>query len=219
MAHPRSEEFARELDAFLNSVLPSGFELTVVDTHDGIRVGPAPFDSGQFSLVRLCPDSVGPLLKIEYSLADDISGRFCRVLSSTFGLFVPVANSDRGAKAAPVIRVEYEQSQDPPAHVHFHTSSAPLGWVYGVVGGNYRRSEALHFPVGSKRFRPTIEDFLMFLDRERIFRNWRSRQTFIESLRARQADYERRQAVSTVRHYAEDIAEEMRSLGWTVEAP
>jgi hypothetical protein len=190
-----------------------------VEVDGSIRVGPAPFNGRDFSLIELDPDQPGPLLKVEYKLADDESGRFCRVLSSVFGLFVPQDPRDTGASELPVIRVEYEPAQRPAAHVQFHVSSAPLGWLYGVAGGNYRRSERLHFPVGSKRFRPTIEEFLLFLDRERIFRGWRPDSGWKKLARDRVDDYERRQARATVRHFAADIAEELTELGWTVNPP
>lgn len=141
------------------------------------------------------------------------------MLESTFGLFVPRDSTSNGADTVPVIRLEYVAQQDPPAHVHFHTSSQPLGWIYGSAGGFYRRSEELHFPVGSKRFRPTIEDFLLFLDRERIFRGWHGGADWRAVALERRAEYERRQAIATVRYHPQDIAAELTRLGWNVQPP
>lgn len=31
------------------------------------------------------------------------------------------------------------------------------------------RLEEIHFPVGGRRFRPTVEELLLFIDRERLF--------------------------------------------------
>lgn len=215
-AHPRSEEFARDLDTFLASAIGPAGGLSAVEVGDGLRIGPSPLQGGKFSLISLTGSVPGPCLKVEYKLADDASGEFCRVLESTFGLYVPL---DKPGSHAPVIRVEYVGTQSPPAHVHLHASSAPLGWIYGTAGGGYRRSEQLHFPVGSKRFRPTIEEFLLFLHDERLFRNWSSGVDWVHQASERIVAYERRQAMATVRHYPDEIAEEMRRLGWTVTAP
>lgn len=218
MAQPRSEQFVRGVEEFLNSALPRPVSLAIVETDGVLRAGPTEGDQGAgFALIPLGDGAPAPLLKVEFSLSDDESGRFCRVNSSTFGLFVPLDR--KPGHQVPVIRVEYQRAQVPPAHVHFHTSSQPLGWVYGIVGGNYRRSEELHFPVGSERFRPTIEDFLLFLDRERLFRDWRVGSNWRKAARQRLAEYERTQAVSTVRHYPNEMADELRVLGWRVEPP
>jgi len=158
-------------------------------------------------------------LRVEYKLCDDPSGDFFRVTSSTFGLLAPTDKGGVVARPVPILRVEFERSQSPPAHIHFHTSSQTLGWIYGRAGGAHRRAEDLHFPIGSQRFRPTIEEFLLFLDHERLFRDWRSGSGWRQRARERIAEYERRQALATVRHYPADIAEELRRIGWSVTPP
>jgi len=217
--HPLSTEFAKGVESFINEALRTPVEFALVEYGDALRVGPRSKDPTKFSTVCLAGDDTGPHLAVEYSLSDDPSGRFFRVQSSVFGLYVPHDEGGKSAKPIPVIRAEFQRSQRPSAHVHFHTSSQPLGWIYGVAGGDYRRSESLHFPVGSERFRPTIEDFLLFLDRERLFRGWKEGSGWKATAHRRLAEYERTQAIATVRHYADDIAEELRALGWTVEPP
>lgn len=217
MAHPRSAAFGAELQDFLSAALPVPVEVVIGVVEDGLRLGTGPFSKGRFTPLDLSAPAEGPLLKVEYKLADDESGAFCRVLSSTFGLFVPADGKPESPQ--PVVRVEYERSQKPPTHVHFHASSQPLGWLYGVAGGAYRPSDKLHFPIGSQRFRPTIEEFLLFIDAERIFRGWRPdsnwRSLAIERIKA----YEASQAVSLVRYYPEEIAAELTRIGWSVQPP
>ncbi len=76
---------------------------------------------------------------------------------------------------------------------------------------------ALHFPVGGKQFRPTLEDFLLFLNRERLYTdfkpNWKP--TVLRSLQ----DWKNRQAVSTARDYSEAAAGALTKLGYTVSRP
>ena len=45
--------------------------------------------------------------------------------------------------------------------------------MYGSAGRPAPDLHALHFPVGGRRFRPTLEEFLLFLDRENLFDNWK----------------------------------------------
>jgi len=217
---PRAPEFAQDLECFLNPALPSPVEFALVETETSLRIGPrSPSNAAtSFGLVPLGDGDLAPLLKVEYKLADDPSGEYCRVLTSTFGLFVPTeTNGRRGSW--PVIRLEFERTQTPPAHVHFHTASQTLGWLYGIAGGAYRPPQDLHFPVGSQRFRPTIEDFLLFLHRERLFRSWRKDTDWKSQARKRLDEYERRQAIAVVKHFAHDVADELRSLGWTITPP
>ena len=218
-SHPLSATFARGIEAFINQALPVATEFAIVDAGDALRVGPKSAQATKFSTICMAGDGTGPHLAVEFALADDPSGRFFRVQSSVFGLYVPHDNGKNGVGLMPVIRAEFQRNQIPSAHVHFHASSQALGWTYGVAGGNYRRSDALHFPVGSERFRPTIEDFLLFLDRERLFRGWKSNSPWRATARARLDDYEQAQAVATVRHYPEAIAQELRALGWSVTRP
>jgi hypothetical protein len=219
VAHPRSVAFAESLNSFLASALHDDVSLSIVDDGHSVRVGGAGPRALKFTPISLEPSPTSPLLRVEFKLADDMSGDFFRVINSTFGLLAPVDKSGKAADPVPIIRVEFDRTQAPPAHVHFHTSSQTLGWVYGRAGGRYRRSEDLHFPIGSERFRPTIEDFLLFLDQERLFRAWRPNSDWRTQAHARIAEYERRQAVAMVRHHDVVIAEELRRLGWTVQPP
>lgn len=219
-AHPRSHLFATELSAFLDSALPGGVELAVVDGLHAVRVGGAWDESAKkFKPIPLDGTDTSPLLRVEFKLADDPSGDFFRVEKSTFGLLAPVDKGGVVKDPVPVVRVEFERSQSPPAHIHFHTSSQMLGWIYGRAGGRYRRAEDLHFPIGSERFRPTIEEFLLFLDQERLFRGWRSGSDWRSQARQRIAVHEAKQAVAMVRHYPQAIAEELERTGWSVEPP
>lgn len=217
--HAKSLEFVQTLESFLQDAIRQDIEFEVVELDDGLRVGPRPLTDGQFRSIRLSGSSPGPLLRVEYKLEDDESGRYFRVHSALFGLYVERENGKKKTTEEPLIRVEFERSQTPSAHVHFHTWSQMLGWIYGIAGGAYRKTEGLHFPVGSRRFRPTVEEFLLFLDRERLFRGWRTGSGWRKTAEARLLDYERHQALGTVRHFSADIAQELRELGWTVTPP
>ena len=72
-------------------------------------------------------------------------------------------------------------------------------------------------PVGGRRFRPTVEQFLRFLDREKLFVDWRSGWDRIveKSL----IDWERNQARATVRQRTEAAVDQLRRMGYEVTSP
>ena len=89
--------------------------------------------------------------------------------------------------------------------------------MYGSSGRPAPDLHALHFPVGGKRFRPTLEDFLLFLDRERLYTdfkpNWKP--AVLGSLQA----WKELQAGSTVKKYPETAVGALEQLGYTVSPP
>ena len=98
------------------------------------------------------------------------------------------------------------------AHVHIHAHSPELAWIYGSGGRPAANLHALHFPVGGQRFRPTLEDFLLFLDREHIFTHFKEgwKPAVLSSLRS----WEEIQARSTVRQYPRLAADALRDMGY-----
>lgn len=55
------------------------------------------------------------------------------------------------------------------AHAYFHAESSRLGWIYGTAGLPVPRIDKIHFPLGGRRFRPTVEEFEKFLNSEKLF--------------------------------------------------
>lgn len=127
----------------------------------------------QIPLRRACDEHDLLSLKVEFRVGKDDSGDFMRAESSTFGLWVATGQK---SKARPVFRVEYDRNatSKPQAHVHIHAESVELGWIYGSAGLALPNMHEIHFPVGGKRFRPTVEDLLLFLHRENLFTEWHS---------------------------------------------
>lgn len=135
-------------------------------------------------------------------VALDPESQYLAVQSSTFGLWVKVMDD---SKRRPVFRVEYDRNTTtkPPAHVHFHAESAELAWVYGSGGVTLPRGHEVHFPVGGVRFRPVIEDVLLFLDREHLFNDWATT-TWRSTIDASRHVYDLRQARATVRRFPDE---------------
>ena len=120
------------------------------------------------------------------------------------GLWADVTGGRK--RPRPIVRVEYDRRQSgrgrSAAHVHLHANSPELAWMYGSAGRPAPDLHALHFPVGGRRFRPTLEEFLLFLDRENLFNDWKEgwKPRLIRSLEA----WERRQARATARQFPDE---------------
>ena len=174
-----------------------------------------------FPLVRADEDQAAPalLLRVKYAVATARSRDYLRVVTSTIGLWVDVTGGRKNHR--PLVRVEYDRypraADRSAAHVHLHANSPEMAWVYGSGGRPAPDLHALHFPVGGQRFRPTLEDFLLFLNREKLYTdfkpNWKP--TVLRSLQ----EWTDRQAVSTAREYSEAAAGELTKLGYTVAPP
>ena len=140
--------------------------------------------------------------------AEDFAARLNRVIVSA------VDTAER-------FGVEHDRSQLRPgraaAHVHLHANSPELAWIYGTSAQAAPDLHALHFPAGGRRFRPTLEEFLLFLDREKLFTNWKEgwKPKLIQSLE----EWERLQARATARQFPDEAAGALEALGYDVAAP
>lgn len=106
----------------------------------------------------------------------DDSREHLAVQSSIFALIID-EKSQR-----PAVRVEYDRDRgnEPDdatpgahrrsaAHVQIHGSSEELAYIQGLQGSEPLRGlEKFHIPVGGRRFRPSLEDFIEFLWTERL---------------------------------------------------
>ena len=133
------------------------------------------------------PDTPALLLKANYVVAEEGDRAYPTVVTSNVGLWVDVTGGRK--KHRPLVRLEYDRyprAPDRPAmHVHLHANSPEMAWVYGSSGLPAPDLHALHFPVGGEQFQPTFEDFLLFLNREKLYTDFKSnwRPEVLRSLR------------------------------------
>lgn len=153
---------------------------------------------------------------IEYELATGPGERYLAVNRSKFEIRV---------RTSPGIRFEYERgyTSAPTAHIH---SSGISGLLSVALMANFEGTkekskrkgdlQALHFPVGGRRFRPSLEDFFYFVIRECGFRGkpgWESK-----LLRSREQWLDK-QLRAAVRDHPAEAAEALRELGYRVDPP
>lgn len=179
-----------------------------------------PYASAKESVAMLFPMSVAeeredreraPLwLKLQFSCELDPEGEHLAVRSSVFGLCIKP-----GTGFCP-LRVEYDRHKDhkQAAHIQIHGESAGLGWAYAQVGRPPMNLEKLHIPVGGRRFRPTIEDFIEFLDQESLLPQ--AHPGWLEVVAASRTNWEERQVRATVRRAPEIAAAQLRLEGYEV---
>ena len=173
------------------------------------------------ALIRSCDSRDRPalFLRAKYTVEMDPDGSYLRVVSSSLGLWVDVTEGQRPPR--PVVRVEFDRRRLQPgraaAHVHLHANSPELAWIYGSSSQPAPHLHSLHFPAGGRRFRPTLEEFLLFLDREGLFNDWKEgwKPKLIQSLEA----WERMQARATARQFPEEAVGALEALGYGVTAP
>ena len=220
----KSEDFASRLTNLTQGCVADApeFDVVVANNAHERHIGPLPFklDAPRFSpipLVRSCDQGRERLmLKIECRVSFDTESEYLAVQHSTYGLWVrPVPRR----KLRPVFRVEYDRDayNKSPAHVHVHAESLAFGWIYGTAGLPPPRLFEIHFPVGTRRFRPTVEEFLEFLHREKLFVDWRAGWNRIveDSL----SEWERNQTRAAVRQHTDAAVVQLQSMGYVITPP
>ena len=155
-------------------------------------------------------------LIVRYELGSDSSENFLAVVSSKFELRVATS---------PGIRFEYERGNTsaPCAHIHYSgvagLLSPALMQNFQGKSGNPRkkgRLDELHLPVGGKRFRPSLEDFLYFVISECGFRG---KPGWEQELLRRRRNWLMAQAAAATRDFPEAAAKTLRELGFSVTPP
>ena len=217
------DEFVDTLNDVLGSTIdmPRRFSAKYIQHESEALIEPfgAPEQNGSDIPLRLEQSETGdnPLfLRLKYHTSLDSEDDHLIVKKSTFGLLIDVTRGRRNPR--PFIRMEYDRRRMVEgralAHVHLHANSPELAWLYGKVGQPAPDLHALHIPSGGRRFRPTFEEFLLFLDRERLYTSFKTgwRPKVLASL----DKWERRQAQAVARRYPEEVAASLEALGYTV---
>lgn len=218
----QADDFADRLNKLFRPALGSAvrFGVTEIADVEKFMIGPEPFDTHKRGYSRIPMrrrDETGaPRLEltVTFQCGPDPEHRWLAVYSSTFGPWIRAGDGS----PRPVVRIEYDRSatKKPRAHVHFHAESTEIGWLYGAAGKPVPRMAELHFPLGGDRFRPSIEDFLRFIDTEGLFRDWAEPQTWRQVRDESLREWEYRQARATVRRHRDAAIDQLEDEGFVV---
>ncbi|WIM67620.1 hypothetical protein QP027_11125 [Corynebacterium breve] len=152
---------------------------------------------------------------IRYVMCFDRSNTYLTVSRSKYELRV---------HTSPGIRFEFERdnASAPTAHIHY---SGNGGLLSPIIMRNFSHTkdarkkgdiQRLHLPVGGRRFRPSLEDFLYFVIKECGFRGRSGWENFLLERREKWLDL---QLKAAVRDNPEIAAEELKRLGFEVCVP
>lgn len=221
-----ADTFTNRLNKLVQSTLDTRGRFTFLVTDDGRRaiVRATDHRAREFEGLPLLrsnddPDAPTLVLWTRFIVELDAEDAHLRVANSTFGLWVDTTGGRTDPR--PLVRIEFDRRRiagdHAAAHVHLHAHSPELAWLYGSSGQPAPDLHSLHFPVGGPRFRPTLEEFILFLDREGLYNDFKRgwKRVVLDSLR----EWEEIQASSTARRFPDAAADSLSRLGYTVIAP
>lgn len=158
-------------------------------------------------------DAASLWLNVWFLVGLDDEGENLAVQKSGFGLCV------KPSTGLQPIRIEYDRHKTAkqPAHLQITGESASLGAAYALAGKDMKALHKLHIPLGDRRFRPSLEDFIEFLVQESLIADlhpgWQA------ALEASRGDWLSRQARAAVRRRPHDAVTQLRKMGYRVEEP
>jgi hypothetical protein len=228
-----AEEFATTLTEVVNGTVTSNARYLVTPFDEPAEVAWVFPEGSTPARVALLPISAGlPAgaprqlwLRASFQVRMDSAGDHLAVEQSVFALVI-----DERSKR-PVVRMEYERGRgsEPDdtslgrhrrnaAHVQIHGSSEPLAYIQGLHGHSELRDlSKFHVPVGGRRFRPSLEDFIEFLWSERLIpglhEGWKD---VIGKHRARWLNLQLRAAV---RNDPASAINQLETMGYEVTPP
>jgi hypothetical protein len=146
------------------------------------------------------------------TLALDPEVRQLIVQGSTMGLY---CHNDPESM---IFHYDFEREPDneyPQPHFQVAGSSQPLDELCQRHGLT-RALDRFHFPVGGKRYRPTVEDLVEFLVAERVAQPHDGWEKVVQRHRD---EWERIQLKSVVRRDPETAARELERQGYSITRP
>jgi len=136
-----------------------------------------------------------------------------------------------GRPFSPAVRIEFERGggYEPEyesrgrhtrsaAHVQIHGTSNELYYIQHRLGlTRIRNLESFHFPVGGRRFRPSLEDFIEFLESEKLIPEIGSEARGI--LNKHRKIWLEIQLKAAIANSPETAANKLREMGYVVQNP
>ncbi len=207
--------FARETQDLLNKTTCTGARVVpLLDPYDDnfVRVGtnldrtnldPRP--------VPLVVDRGKPRawLSLSYQLYLNPNGHLT-VLRSFYGVSVDAAGEEM------LFHYDYEREKRddyPEAHLQVYGSNKALDAVMEVIS-EHRPMEKLHFPVGGRRYRPTVEDLIEFLVREGLAEVRGEREQMVRLINARRTEFQLIQLRAAIRQNPDVAVAVLEDLGY-----
>lgn len=216
----QAQGFASRLTQLVNATVTTGcsFHVTIVDGLAVFRPPGEVFVTKPVLPLSTSPDpdirTAAPLwLRVHFVATLDDEGEYLAVQTSVMGLCV-----DRDSMRGPM-RIEYDRDKvgKQAAHLQLDADSAALGYAYARAGQRLRPLHKLHIPLGDRRFRPSLEDFIEFLVQEDLVTDLHA--GWQQAVDASRGDWLERQTRAAVRRQPVAAAAQLEAMGYTVAAP
>jgi hypothetical protein len=209
--HGQARRFAQLLNGLLNGTITNGVRMRAVVVSTGpVSVGYALTKSMVVNRqpFPLAVDNRSPacFMGLSYTMTLDPEGQHLTAATSVCALYADAAGNDE------LFHYDYERNKRdgyPEAHLQVHAESTSLGAVMAKRGLNHHMHK-LHFPVGGRRYRPSLEDVIEFLIVERLVDARDGWQTVLA--REREA-FRRLQLRAAVRRDPETAISALKNLG------
>ncbi|MDE0135717.1 MAG: hypothetical protein OXH86_15860 [Acidimicrobiaceae bacterium] len=209
----RAKQFAGEVADLLNGAVTDGIRLDCgLYTHGshGQAVVTYKLDRvnrrGEPIPLKIARSPAQLSLRVFHALRMDVENRHLASTKSTYGLYVQ-------HKSAFAYHYERDPNNDyPAAHMHIDGRAKRLQRVLDVAGRGKDTPTALHFPVGGRWYRPSLEDIIEFCIVERLVHAREGWRHLLRESRERKHEQQFRAAVRDNPGLAADV---LTSLGWT----
>lgn len=208
--------FVDDLSDLLNKTVAKGIRISSVASEPGLVIA-----GRNVTKQQLMPDRV-PIrtdnkkaacyLDVMYTLEMD-SGDYLTVTKSKVGVY---ADPD-GRRA--LVHYDYNKDPDheyPDPHVQVEGKCPVLDEIYERAPGETRLLRDIHFPVGSRRFRPTLEDVIRMLVAEELVAPHKGWASVVDRHELR---WKERQASAVARRFPQIAAATLETIGYTVSPP
>lgn len=161
----QARSFAQEVTDLLNATVTDGVTFSAVlgrraDTlvlGRGVTKNSLDPQAVPLTLGRRDPSA---WLWVAFILGADPEGEYLTVLKSGFALYL---DADRERM---MLHYDYEREAAhayPPAHVQVQGTAEDLSTLSERRSGQRKELKDFHFPVGGRRYRPTLEDVVEFI--------------------------------------------------------
>lgn len=215
----QARRFADENSHLLNSTVTNGIRVSTLTTPSGhavvgVGVGKQNLDPRPVPLTPTGGKALVYLYLAHYCGLDP-EGVYLAMTQSTMSLYTSAEMGDDEL----IVGIDYVRepaNQFPGSHLHVAGQRNDLNDIYLGDERKSRKLRDLHFPVGGRRFRPTLEDLIEFTITEEMVEprdGWRT------ALDAHRAKWTQVQVKAVTRRHQADAAAALAEAGWSLSPP
>lgn len=215
----QARRFADDISDLLSKTVADGVRVSALKTAKGHGIiGAGISKKRSVSLpIPISPSGRKAVvfLYLLHSYEFDPEGVYLTMTQSTMSLYTSPDMEDDQL----IVGIDYARNpgnQFPGAHLHVAGKRDDLDAIYLGDERKTRKLRDLHFPVGGKRYRPSLEDLVEFMITEEMVD---PRPGWEQEVKRHRIRWEAIQLKAAVRRNQEDAATALREAGWAVTPP